>query len=199
MTTAMSVRMTGSAGSRSPSYPVGRVRLTEPRTFRKTYETASWHRDVQCPLQEALLWCNGYYLHATFAGTVTDEHFVNRLGASSAVCEKTGLGKPDRYGVHWYAGQVARGDMGDGYAIEWFDGYGCDDGGMVMPASGHRLQVVARYADRWSRGGSEVLPFTVRWDGRELGSVEVNRVSTYNGDFTTAALRAAADRFADQF
>lgn len=84
-------------GCRTRYTRLGYVTTTEPKTHRISYETASWYTDVEVPAgrYEVVLGegYGGKWVLVRYVGTITDEHFVNRLLTSSSVVPKRNIGK----------------------------------------------------------------------------------------------------------
>lgn len=85
-------------GCRTRYTRLGYVTTTEPKTHRITYETASWYTLVEVPAgRYEVVRSQGYggsdWVLVRYVGTIVDEHFVNRLGASSSVVPKRNIGK----------------------------------------------------------------------------------------------------------
>jgi hypothetical protein len=71
---------------------IGYVHTTEPFEYRVSYETASWYTlvDVPAGTYEVILSEDGIkWVLVRYIGTVTKEHFVNRLFQHSSVREPT--------------------------------------------------------------------------------------------------------------
>lgn len=72
---------------------IGYVHTTEPFEYRVSYETASWYTLVDVPkgTYEVILSEDGSlkWVLVRYIGTVTKEHFVNRLFHASSVHEPT--------------------------------------------------------------------------------------------------------------
>jgi len=90
---------------------IGRVTTTETETHRINYETASWYTLVEVPAgtyevylleRQGMTWAMvGYH------GTITDEHFVNRIGASSSLAKPQHIGEPKSCTAQRYCYSVA--------------------------------------------------------------------------------------------
>ena len=85
-------------GFRDQHTLIGTVTTTESREHRIGYETASWYTLVDVPagtydviLSEGL---GSKWVLVRYAGTITDEHFVNRVFQYSSVAEKKHIGEP---------------------------------------------------------------------------------------------------------
>jgi hypothetical protein len=77
---------------------IGMVHTPETREHRISYETASWYTlvDVAAGDYEIVLSESSpgmKWVLVRYAGTITDEHFVNRLFGSSSLAEKRNLGR----------------------------------------------------------------------------------------------------------
>ena len=98
-------------GSRDKLTVIGRVHLAAPITQRISYETASWYTLVEVPtgtydvvLREGR---GTSWVHVQYAGTITDEHFVNRVFTASSVAPKRNIGQPRTASTQGYAYQAA--------------------------------------------------------------------------------------------
>lgn len=84
-------------GSRPKITTIGRVRLSEPIERKITYETASWYTLVEVPAgaYDVVLYelTGSKSVLVKYAGTITDEHFVNRLFGSSSLAPKRNIGQ----------------------------------------------------------------------------------------------------------
>lgn len=94
-------------GSRSLLTHIGTVTTTEPCEHRIGYETASWYTLVDVPagtydvvLSEGR---GTAWVHVRYAGTIVDEHFVNRVGAHSSLAPKRHIGEPARCSSQLYS------------------------------------------------------------------------------------------------
>lgn len=85
-------------GCRPKLTHIGTVTTTEPREHRIGYETASWYTLVEVPAgtydvvlceERGMRW-----VLVRYAGTITDEHFVNRVFTASSVAPKRNIGEP---------------------------------------------------------------------------------------------------------
>lgn len=79
-------------GSRLRYTRLGYVTTTEPMTRTITYETASAYTLVEVPAGRYEVVTDGYWTLVRYVGIITDDHYVNRLGASSSIAPKRGLG-----------------------------------------------------------------------------------------------------------
>jgi len=93
-------------GRRARYTRIGTVTTDAPKEHVKRYETASWWTAVEVPAgtYDVLLYQSGSidWVLVKYAGTVTDEHFVNRLGASSSIAPKRNIGKPEACTAQMY-------------------------------------------------------------------------------------------------
>lgn len=80
-------------GSRARYTRLGYVTTTEPKTHRIGYETASAYTLVEVPAGRYEVVTDGYWTLVRYVGIVTDDHYVNRLGASSSIAPKRGIGE----------------------------------------------------------------------------------------------------------
>lgn len=183
--------------------PIGRITLQEDTTYRNSsYETASNWTECLCPAQTVTLWCNGYWVMATFAGTRTDEYFVNRVFGSSSVAPKRSIGQDDTHVVRWYDYNFASlldNDMFEPHltvtlAPEYGLGsepYKHDPSKLhhfiTMPATGHPLKLTRTNPS----GFDQVHTYWIEWRGEHRGEVMVRRSSGFNGDTTDVAYRQA--------
>lgn len=77
-------------GTRPRYTRLGYVTMTEPTTRTITYETASAYTRVEVPAGRYEVVTDGYWTLVRYVGIVTDDHYVNRLGASSSIAPKRG-------------------------------------------------------------------------------------------------------------
>lgn len=83
-------------GQRQRYTRLGYVTTTEPKTHTISYETASAYTLVEVPAgrYEVVRCDTGYrWVLVRYVGIVTDDHYVNRLGASSSIAPKRGIGE----------------------------------------------------------------------------------------------------------
>ena len=85
-------------GCRTRYTRLGYVTTTEPKTHRINYETASWYTDVEVPAgRYEVVLSEGYggskWVLVRYVGTITDEHFVNRLFTASSIAPKRNIGQ----------------------------------------------------------------------------------------------------------
>lgn len=103
---------------------IGYYVLTEPTTFTRTYETASWYTKIEVPageypiyageckrpdtgeIQLGLDWPSAP--HARLDGVVTSSYFVNRVFWATSSETDRDVGKPDAYGWSTYGYAVAQ-------------------------------------------------------------------------------------------
>ena len=85
-------------GYRARETMIGVVHLAEPIERKITYETASWYTLVAVPpgnyeivLHDAV---GISWVLVRYHGTITDEHFVNRLFWATSLVEPKNIGKP---------------------------------------------------------------------------------------------------------
>lgn len=96
-------------GRRAKEVLIGRVHTTEAKERRIGYETASWYTLVSVPAGSYdVVLHDGRWALVRYAGTITDEHFVNRLGASSSLAPKRNIGKEQTCTAQLYPYDVAR-------------------------------------------------------------------------------------------
>jgi hypothetical protein len=108
-------------------------RLTEPTTYTRQYETASWYTKIEVPAGDyeaepiyisggAAPYEDAYYFKVVLPGVVTDDYFVNRLLGHSAVSTRSDVGKPMNHVMCPY-GYSVRGivENGDRWGLpgEW--------------------------------------------------------------------------------
>lgn len=95
-------------GRRMKEVLIGRVHLPEAIERRIGYETASWYTLVNVPAGSYdVVLHDGYWALVRYAGTITDEHFANRLGASSSLAPKRNIGKEQACTAQLYPYDVA--------------------------------------------------------------------------------------------
>jgi hypothetical protein len=82
-------------GQRQRYTRLGYVTTTEPKTHTVRYETASAYTLVEVPAgrYEVVRCETGYpWVLVKYVGTITDDHYVNRLGSASSIAPKRGIG-----------------------------------------------------------------------------------------------------------
>lgn len=109
---------------------IGTVKLTVPKTFRKTYETASWWQDVVVEAgAEAELRTDGNFVFCKFDGVKGGSYFIARIGAHYGTPDRDrGMGDPDSYCVQMYdymaADAIAHGTFLNGAEVTLNPGIG---------------------------------------------------------------------------
>ena len=109
---------------------IGKVTVAAPIERRISYETASWYTLVEVPAGEYEVVIsysspgNGWVL-VKYEGTITDEHFVNRVFGSSALAEKRNIGKPSGCSAQLHGFMAAR-EFAENPAWELADDWSID-------------------------------------------------------------------------
>lgn len=97
---------------------IGTYILTEPKTFRRSYETASWFTDIEVPAGEYPIFAVvrdgevsrtwGETPFWSLPGIVTASCFINRVFWASSARINEDVGKPDTYGASTYTHALAK-------------------------------------------------------------------------------------------
>jgi hypothetical protein len=201
-------------------FPIGKITVPASTRVDRSYETASWWREVECPEQTVTLWCNGYMTRYQLRGVRTASYF----GAYSHGDGQ--IGQPDTFFVSDYAYNTLR-EIYDGttaYTVELLPDYEVEiealpnshdasrphrmgrllftnvryDGGV------HALACVEdykrRFHDQTAEWSSErekhVHDLFIR--GVYAGSIVVAKGQGFNGDTSQAAMYEAERLYGDR-
>ncbi len=96
---------------------IGTFTLTEPTTYRRNYETASWYTDIEVQPGEYQVTSDGYWYFIRLPGKVTGSLFINRLFTASSASVDKNVGKDEVY--------TSQGNL---YLLENLDGFTPSEG-----------------------------------------------------------------------
>lgn len=110
-----------------PFVKIGTATLRETKTFRNSYETASWYTDVEVPAGTVTdIRTDGYWIIVGRGeGTIVSSYFVNRVFTSSSAKVNEDVGKPGRAQPMQFNNYVNLHDLAD-HDVELLPGVTCE-------------------------------------------------------------------------